>query len=129
MNYPYYQYQQPLQTQPQTQTIQQPQTMQSGGFMSVPSEQVARNYPVAPGNVMTFKIENQPIVCEKSQGFSQLEGPTFNKYRLVKEEETIIEPPNNDIESLKEEIKLFKEEMKTLKEEIKKLNKKKGDKE
>lgn len=125
MNYPYYQYQnQPIQSQtlqPQLQTQPIQQNMQSGGFMSVPSEQIARNYPVAPGNVMTFKIENQPIVCEKSQGFSQLEGPNFTKYRLVKEEE-IIETPNDDIESLREEVK-------SLREEVKKLAKKKGDKE
>lgn len=119
-NYPYQQY--PYQAQmPQqmTQQVQQPMQMQSGGFISVPTEQDARNYPVAPGNVITFKIENQPIVCEKAQGFSQLEGPVFNKYRLVKEEdhEIINDTPvsNND---LKQELDSLKEEVRSLKERV-----------
>lgn len=133
-NYPYYApaTQQMPQIQPQSlqPTYSPPaqQTMQNGGFMSVASEQIARSYPVAPGNVMTFKIENQPYVCEKAQGFSQLEGPTFNKYKLVKEEEEIVE-----VYDYKDEMESFKEELENLKKDIKslndKLNKKKGDKE
>ncbi len=111
VNQPQIQQQLPLQ--------QMPQQMQSGGFMSVRTEQEARSYPVAPGNVMTFKIENQPYVCEKAQGFSQLEGPVFNKYRLVKEEEIIEQDPvktnenslEKDIEYLKEEVRLLKEKI------------------
>lgn len=112
MNQPQIQQQIPVQ--------QVPQQMQNGGFMSVRTEQEARNYPVAPGSVMTFKIENQPIVCEKAQGFSQLEGPVFNKYRLVKEnekQEAVSEPVTttddlrNDVEHLKEEIRALKERL------------------
>lgn len=119
-NYPYQQYQyQPQQVQQQIpQQVSQAMQMQSGGFISVPTEQDARNYPVAPGNVITFKIENQPIVCEKAQGFSQLEGPIFNKYRLVKEEEqeVVVEAPNDtdlrqELESLKEEVRILKEKI------------------
>lgn len=135
-NFGYPQYQQPVYpipqqlNQPQLQQLpiqQVPQQMQSGGFMSVRNEQEARNYPVAPGNVMTFKIENQPYVCEKSQGFSQLEGPVFNKYRLVKEEDIIEQEPlkspeedstQKDIGYLKEEVSLLKEEIRILKEKI-----------
>lgn len=129
-NYGYPQYQQPMYpvpqqlSQPQIQQqmpVQQvPQQMQSGGFMSVRTEQEARNYPVAPGNVMTFKIENQPYVCEKAQGFSQLEGPVFNKYRLVKEDEVIEqEPPksSND-DSLQRDITYLKEKVKILEEKV-----------
>ena len=64
---------------------QQPQ-YQSGGFMVIPSEDMVKNYPVAPGNCVTFKIEGKPIVMEKSMGFSQFESPKVDRYRLVKEE-------------------------------------------
>lgn len=146
-NYPYQQYpqmynpqfvQQQMPQQMQQQVPQQmqqmaqqmqmtqqqvPQQMQSGGFISAPNEAFARNYPVAPGNVMTFKIENQPIVCEKAQGFSQLEGPVFNKYRLVKEEELVeekeaVEAPVNNNDDLREEIEYLKKELKELKEKV-----------
>lgn len=123
-------YQQPMYTQPQTQQIQQQvqpiQQMQSGGFISVPSEQAARNYPVAPGNVMTFKIENQPYVCEKSQGFSQLEGPIFNKYKLVKEEDIVEvnqpvineQEPDTAIDDLWSEVEGLKKEIQSLKNKV-----------
>lgn len=86
--YPYYSAVQPQQQQqiapaPQIQTTPQ---IQNGGFVSVRSENEVFNYPVAPGNCVTFKIEGQPIVMEKSMGFSQLESPHVERYRLVKEE-------------------------------------------
>lgn len=79
--------------------MQQPQPMlspmtnqsqfqiQNGGFISVPSEEDARRYPVAPGNSVTFKNENAPYVYTKTMGFSQLDRPLFEKFRLVKEED------------------------------------------
>lgn len=66
----------------------QPQQIQNGGFVVARSENEVLNYPVAPGNCVTFKIEGQPIVMEKSMGFSQLESPHVERYRLVKEEMT-----------------------------------------
>lgn len=116
-NYPYQQYQYQPQMQAQ---VQQPvtQQMQSGGFISVPTEQDARNYPVAPGNVMTFKIENQPYVCEKAQGFSQLEGPVFNKYRLVKEESEEVVTDTSVNNSLRQELDSMKEDIRILKEKL-----------
>ena len=88
---PYYQ---PMQNQvyqqnPQAfqQNYQSQQQMQNGGFMLVANEDIARSYPVAPGNCVTFKIEGKPIVMEKSMGFSQLEPPRVEKYRLVREED------------------------------------------
>lgn len=67
-------------------------TTQSG-FVSVRSEQEARNYPIAPGNSITFKDETSPYVYTKTMGFSQLDRPTFDKYKLVKEDsEEVIEP-------------------------------------
>ena len=78
-------YQQPYQQAIQ-QPIQQPQQMQNGGFVVVPSEDDVLRYPVALGNLVTFKIENQPIVIEKSRGFSQFEAPKYERYKLIKEE-------------------------------------------
>lgn len=76
--------QQPQQAQP-AQRIVQP-TIQQSGFVLVPSEREARNYPVAPGNSVTFKDENAPYCYVKTMGFNQLDRPIFEKYRLVKEE-------------------------------------------
>lgn len=66
---------------------QQPtQQIQNGGLVSVRSEDEARNYPVAPGNSVTFKNESAPFVYTKTMGFSQLDRPVFERFRLVKEE-------------------------------------------
>lgn len=78
-------YYQPQQVQMQAQQQAQ-QQIQSGGFMPAPNEAYALNYPIAPGNSMTFKVEGKPIVIEKSMGFSQLESPKIDRYRLVKED-------------------------------------------
>lgn len=66
------------------QISQQPQMQTS--FVNVRSELEARNYPVGYGNSITFKDETQPYVYTKTMGFSQLDRPVFEKYRLVKEE-------------------------------------------
>ena len=96
MAYSYFpQYFQPQQMQmPQTQTpAQQTQT----GFVSVRSEEEARNFPVAYGNSVTFKDENAPYIYTKTMGFSQLDRPIFDKYKLVKEETEIqIQTPKAD---------------------------------
>lgn len=85
---PYQQYQQPVVNYPQ---IQQPQ--QQGNFVRVSNETEARNYPVAPGNSVTFIDENAPYCYTKTAGFSQLDPPKFVKYRLVREDEL---PAQND---------------------------------
>lgn len=75
---PYYQPQQmPQQIQPQ---------IQNGGFVSVRSEEEARNYPVAQGTSVTFKNETAPYIYTKTTGFSQLDRPMFEKFKLVKED-------------------------------------------
>lgn len=71
----------------QMQPSYQSQQIQSSGFIPVPSEEVARNYPVAPGNSVTFKNENAPYVYTKTMGFSQLDRPVFEKYKLVREDD------------------------------------------
>lgn len=117
---PISQYQQPMRQAEQT----QPQ-IQNGGLVPVPSEQFARNYPVANGLSITFKDENAPYVYTKTMGFSQLDRPIFEKYRLVKEEPTDsqTEPvenkgDNSTIDKLKSEIESIKSDMGKLWDEI-----------
>lgn len=74
--------------QAQAQQMQQPAIQQSG-FVLVQSEQEARAYPVAPGNSITFKDESQPYCYVKTMGFNQLDRPTFERYRLVKEDSPV----------------------------------------
>lgn len=122
----------PQQIQPNNYQMQsQQQQIQSGGFIPVPSEDVARNYPVAPGNSITFKNENAPYVYTKTMGFSQLDRPIFEKYKLVREEDapestqtaqidhidtkaidTAIDKLNGEIEAIWSEISGIKEQTK-----------------
>lgn len=76
------------------QQMQQPQQTQSSGLISVRSAEEAHNYPVAPGNSVTFKDETAPYVYVKTMGFSQLDRPTFEKYLLVRQDE----PPQPQIQ-------------------------------
>ena len=121
---PYQQQYYPMYNQPIIQTSQvQPttqQTIQNGGFVSVRNETEARNYPVAPGNSITFKDETAPYVYTKTMGFSQLDRPSFEKYKLVKEDidETVLtENPNlvteiqRDIQKLWGEVDALKTRM------------------
>lgn len=83
---PYYpNYFQPQQM-PQMPMNQPQQVQQASGFVSVRSEAEARNYPVAYGNSVTFKDETSPYIYTKTMGFSQLDRPIFDKYKLVKED-------------------------------------------
>ena len=95
MAYQYY----PNFYQPQAQQMaQMPQAQQTSGFVSVRSEAEARSYHVAYGNSVTFKDETSPYIYTKTMGFSQLDRPIFDKYKLVKEEATeeIIMPEKHD---------------------------------
>lgn len=125
---PYYPqgYYQPQQQQMQTPAPTAPQ-IQNGGFVSVRNEAEARNYPVAPGNSITFKDETAPYVYTKTMGFSQLDRPVFDKYRLVKEETPVethetrqndvleLDPINTTIDALKAEIEAIWSEIETIK--------------
>lgn len=88
--------------------INRPLNGANNAFINVRSIDEAKNYPVAPGNSFTFKVENSPFLCTKTMGFSQLEQPQFEKYRLVKEEEE--EPPaveyalKTDIDGIKKRL-------------------------
>lgn len=104
-NYPNpYQYQQngfsnPGQQMPsptqQTPGITQMQTpnMHNGGFIPVQNENEARMYPIAPGTSATFIDENSPYCYTKTLGASQLDRPTFKKFKLVEETDTPQDAP------------------------------------
>lgn len=92
MAYPYYPYSNPYPNFPQ-QNFQQPTPtpqptppVQNGGFVVIPKEDIVYNYPVGMGNCVTFKVEGQPIVLEKTGPLSQFDTPKIVRYRLVKEE-------------------------------------------
>jgi len=123
-----------------TQAVQQVpasnQQIQNGGFVVARSENEVINYPVAPGNCVTFKIEGQPIVMEKSMGFSQLEAPHIKRFRLVEEdvpqkpsrmpenESFNVENINISIDDLKGEIGEIWTEIEKVKNAISTTNKK-----
>lgn len=140
MNYPQYYYpQQQMQQMPQQQAQQMPQQMpqqtqpqvQQGGFVPVNSENEARMYPVAPGNSVTFIDENSPYCYVKTMGFSQLDRPKFEKYRLVKEEDLPVveseEKPEyltkDALETVKTDFDSVWKEINEMKEKITKLSK------
>lgn len=110
--------QNPMQNQGQYQ-------IQNGGFISVSSEEEARKYLVAPGNSVTFKNENAPYVYTKTMGFSQLDRPLFEKFRLVKEEdsETSDEDKNltSSSDSKESQIYLVQEDLDPLVKDIKNI--------
>lgn len=109
MNYMYQGYQ-PFQTgngYPQ-------QVQQSAGLVSVRGINEARTYPVAPGNSVTFKDETAPYVYTKTMGFSQLDRPTFEVFRLVKEDLNE-EPEQKHEPSLRKEVDALKAEVARIK--------------
>lgn len=65
-----------------------PQTQSAGNIIPVPSETVARNYPLAPGTSGTFINENEPYCYTKTMGLGQFDRPVFKRYRLVEETDT-----------------------------------------
>lgn len=127
MPYPYYQ---PYQYMVQQ---QQNQTVQNGGFIMVKDVSEAMNYPLAPGNSVTFKHEGKPYIYTKTLGFSQLDQPVFEVFRLVKED-NVQETPSapqvsyltqedalqmqNEINLLKDEVKFLKDYMEEERKEI-----------
>lgn len=141
MGYPYQQQIQPnynyqQQAYPQAQNQQTQPQIQNGGFIQVHNEDEARNYPIAPGNSVTFKDENAPYVYTKTMGFSQLDRPIFEKYRLVKEEDIQtaqnqpVNAPNSQAANmidyaLKTDLTALQEEIDVLKQRIEELTAKK----
>lgn len=95
--YPQYQqypaYQQPQQPMPQQQPVQQPiqSPVQSSIPISVRNEQQARDWPIAPGNSVTFIDETAGYVYTKTS-MNQFDRPQFVKYRLVREDDMPEQP-------------------------------------
>ena len=92
MPYPYYQAFQPYIQQ----GYQQPQQTNNNGIITVRNKEEAFNYPIAPGNSLTFKNETEPYIYTKTLGFSQLDQPIFEVFRLEKEEN--VEAPKTSFE-------------------------------
>lgn len=129
MNY-FPQFYQPMQNPNMMQNMPQAQNTQTNGIISAPNEEFARNYPVAYGNSVTFRDESLPYIYTKTMGFSQMDRPTFDKYKLVKEgvEEVaptpVLEPKDydEDIAKLKSDIEILKTENENLKTELEDLS-------
>lgn len=121
MPYPYYQGYPNYNPIYMQQNTQPSNNIQNGGFVLVKSINEAMNYPVAPGHSVTFKNENQPYIYTKTLGFSQLDQPMFEVFKLVKEEGCVNEPvseaPSIDYLPL-EEAELMKVQLNELKAEI-----------
>jgi len=120
---PVYQPQIPLQSQQANPT--QKQQMQNTGFILVPTEDDVYRYPVTPGNCVTFKVENEPIVIEKSMSFSQLDNPRYDRYRLVREDfvETpqiidTVEMSHTPADELKDALESIKEELRDIRKKL-----------
>ena len=96
-------------------------------FVNVRNEMEARSYPIAPGNSVTFKDETAPYIYTKTMGFSQLDRPSFEKYRLVKEDVQEEAPKTEGVDMsiylLKEEIKPILAQVESLKKEESSLRK------
>lgn len=111
----------------QMQPIQMPQSL-----ISVRSEMDAKNYPVAPGNSVIFHDETAPYIYTKTMGMSQLDHPTFEKFRLVREGETTKDDAINtqitsivtDIGGINDAIKVLNDAVKASNEQIEALKKK-----
>lgn len=132
VGYGYYQpqlYGQQMNNQQMQQSQTQNANVQQSGFVPVPSEEVARRYPVAPGNSVSFKNENAPYVYVKTMGYSPLDMPIFEKFRLVKEEaeeaQTNTENTVADLSNYatKDELSQIKDELEQIKS---RLNERRG---
>lgn len=96
---------------------QNQQQVQNGGFVNVRSETEARNYPVALGNVVTFKDETAPYIYTKTMGFSPLDIPRFEIYKQVPDptqEQQPTEQGVTEMESVRNEMNNMKQEISAL---------------
>lgn len=113
------------------QTTQPPQ-IQNGGFVIAPSEEYVKNYPVAPGTTVTFKIETLPYLYTKTVGYSLLDPPVIEKFRLVKEgEATADESSAANLNDLTTAISEIRKDIGALRSEMNRKNypdKRKGEK-
>lgn len=88
-----YQYQNPY---PANMNMQN-NPIQDNIIVSVPNEQDARGYLVAPGHSVIFKDENKPMVFYTKTAISQFEPPIFKIFDMVERtQETPVNAPQND---------------------------------
>lgn len=100
----------------QMQPIQMPQN----NVVYVHSEDMARNYPVAPGNNIIFKNDNAPYIYTKTMGYSQYDKPCFERYKREDEERPEIEPIKDEPISLPlDDLKAEISEIRALYEDLK----------
>lgn len=89
-----------------------PQQQSQSAFLTCRGEMEARNYPISYGTSITFKDETAPYIYTKTMGFSQLDTPRFEKFRIVKEEalEAQVDnlPTKSDNEAIWAEIEALK---------------------
>ena len=105
----------------QNQMMQNAQQAQVNSLITVPSEAAARNFPVAYGHSVILKDETAPYIYSKTMGFSQLDKPVFEKYKLIKEETTEVVPAVNNEFDMKFRFDEIDRQMKTLWAEIESL--------
>ena len=82
------------------------------GIIPVQSEQDVIRYPVAPGNSLTFRLENTNIFYTKTMGASQFEQPVIERFRMVKDTEEIKQPEyatKAELDELREMLKKMTE--------------------
>lgn len=127
----------------------EPVIQRTNELIPVSDKEVARNYPVALGNSVSFKDENAPFIYIKTMGFSQFDKPKFEVLRLVKEDDefesndqkpeeikeephipmveaSVINDINESITTLDEELKSTKIDIDYLKDRIEDLGKRKA---
>ena len=106
---------------------QQNQTIQNGGFVTVRNEEDARAYPLAHGTSITFRDETSPYIYTKTLGFSQMDSPVFEKYRLIKETPQM--PQNEPKMERTEDLPIYvtKAEFEALRDDVERLRKELGD--
>lgn len=110
------------------------QAQNQGGLVPVPSEEVARSFPIQRGASVVFRDENLPYIYIKTLGFGQLDLPTFEKYKLLKEnaqEVQVSSDKGNDdnlpIYVTKTEFEAICEKYEALREKVEGLRKELGD--
>ena len=111
---------------------QQPQqNSNDNNIIGVQNENEARSYPVGLGRSILFRDESEPLrFYVKTMGNSPLEVPKFDKYRLVKDEDTtetslkapIVEDKPADIDlsayALKTDLQAFQSEIEGIRKDI-----------
>lgn len=55
----------------------------TNGLVHVQSESIARNYPVAPGNSVTFINDTAPFCYIKTVGYMPTDAPDFRIYKRI----------------------------------------------